>query len=177
MKKWSSTNLRRFLRPVLPFFEKLGVYNQKSKRFAVFLRLSGMVRPMRAQDGPRIPVVQLLEPLETAMNIYVVDEEIDQPVDRNADPHEKEPQMRRGRTQDVKQGAGNGENQKEAVVFFEKIAALIMGFVVVFVPVPQKSVHHILVRKPGDKLHERRSSNGDEGVKQDLHIAFEDLLG
>lgn len=69
-----------------------------------------MVGAVRPQDGPAVRVVQLPEPLESLMNIHVVDKEINEAVNGNADAHKQPVDMRRSRTDDVTGGAWNGKD-------------------------------------------------------------------
>jgi len=55
------------------------------------------------------------------------------------------------------------EDEKEYVVLFEKLFARIM---MIFVQIPQKTVHHIFMRQPRDGFHDakcrKRNKNIDE---------------
>ena len=105
-----------------PFFalaEVLFVDDQQAERLAIFLRLLGVVSAVRPQDPPGVLAVQLPEPLEAPVDIHVVDEEIDQSVNGNADADKEQPKMRSRQTNDVGEGAGDGKDEKEQVVLFK----------------------------------------------------------
>lgn len=91
---------------------------------------------VRAQDGTRIISVELAEPAKTAVDVYVVDEKVDQPVNGDAYAYKQKPAMRRGQAGDVAKHAGNGKDQEKQVVFLEKAVFFVMRLVVVFVPAP-----------------------------------------
>ena len=83
-------------RPVFPFAEILGVYDEQTKTDTVFFARLGVMGTMRTQDRPGIGRVQLPEPLEATMDVHVVDQEIDQPVNRNANAYKEQPELGRG---------------------------------------------------------------------------------
>jgi len=112
-----------------------------------------MVIAMRAQDGAGVFAVQLAEPLETLVDVHVVDQKINQAVNGDAYAHEQQPALRGGQANYIGSSAWNGKNQKEQVVFFKKTMFLMVRFVVVFVPNPQPAMHEVFVRSPGHEFH------------------------
>jgi len=156
-------------RPFAPFLEIFSRYHEQAEGFAVLFGLFGMVGAVRSQDGPAVGAVQLAEPLKALVDIHVVYEEVDQPVNRNADAHEQETQVRRCRADDVASRAGNGENEEEQVVALEEAAFVMVRLVVIGVPRPQKAVHDVLVREPRHEFHAGHCGQGDEYVSCYLH--------
>ena len=129
------------------------MHSQQSERLPFFLFLFGMVGAVCAQDGTGIRAVELFEPGKTAVDVYVVDEEIRESVQRNAHTDEKHPKMWRHAAKHVTKSGWNGKNKEKTVVFFKKTVFVVFGLVVIFVPVPQNAVHHVFVREPGHKFH------------------------
>jgi len=145
------------------------MHDQQAKGFAIFLRLNRMMCAMSTQDRARIGSIQLSEPGKPLVDVYVVDEKIDQSVNGDAHAYKKHPELWGYRTQDIKQGTGNGKDQKEPIVLLKKFALLEVGLVMIFMPVPKEAMHQVLMRKPGDELHGGSSRNGNEDIEQDLH--------
>jgi hypothetical protein len=59
--------------PLAPLAEILRMNNQQPKGLAILFVRLGMVIPMCAQDGTGVFAVQLTEPLETLVDVHVVD--------------------------------------------------------------------------------------------------------
>ena len=112
-----------------------------------------MVVAVRTQNGTGVLAVQLAEPLEALVDVYVVDQKINQAVDGNPNAHKQQLTLRSSKTNYVRSGTRNGKNQKEQVVFFEKTMFLVVWLVVVFVPNPQPAMHQVFVRRPGYEFH------------------------
>jgi hypothetical protein len=98
------------------------------------------------------------------MNVNVVDQEVDQPIDRDPNAHIQQPALGGGKAYNVGNGARDSEDQKEKVVFFKEAFLLMMRLVVIFVPYPKESVHQVFVSRPCCELHE------DYGGKYDSNI-------
>lgn len=145
--------------------KKFRVDHQQPERLAIFLRLFGMMRTVRPQDRPRIATVQLPEPGKPLVDIDVVYQEINSPVDGNAQPDEEQPGVRSERTCENAGNAGCGENEEEEVVFFEEFPLLKVRFVVVFVPVPQEPVHDVFMGKPRYEFHPANRDERDKEVR------------
>lgn len=151
--------------PLAAFFIVLGIDDQQPERFAILFGAFGVVRSVRPQDGTGIFVVELSEPIEPPVNVDVVDQEIQQAVDRDADSDKKKPEMGRGEPHDIADGTGDSENQKEQIVFFKKAVLLVMGLVVVLVPIPENAVHNKFMRKPSDEFHPQNGCDYDSGIQ------------
>ena len=74
--------------------------------------------------------------------------------------------MRGGRSKNVTKHAWNSKNKKKAVIFFKKTFFFVLGQVVIFVPFPEKTVHHEFMREPGHKFHADICGQSDERIKQ-----------
>jgi len=123
-----------------------------------------------AQDGTGVFAVELAEPLETAVYVYVVNEKVDQPVNGNTYAYKQKPAMRRGQAGDVAEHAGNGKDHEKQVVFLKEAVFFIVRLVVVFVPAPQPAMHNVFVRKPGDEFHAGNGGEGGEDVDDGCHV-------
>lgn len=128
-----------------------------------------MMAAVGSQNGSGIWGVQLFKPLEAPVDIYVVNEEIDQSVNRYANSYKKQPPLRCCQANHVGYGAWNGEHQKEQVVFFEKAMFFVMGFVMVFMPHPQPTMHQVFMSAPGNEFHDQDGRQRNQGVKDNKH--------
>ena len=138
----------------LPRFTKVTRrHKQHPKALTIFFAQVFVVNLVRFADGHEVGVFRALEPRKPLMDEHVVDEEIRQTIQGNARTNpESEVSSQASRDEAVR--AGDGENQKEGVVFLEKTGAI---RVVILVEVPHRSVHEVFVRQPGHAFH------GDEG--------------
>jgi hypothetical protein len=66
-------------------------------------------------------------------------------------------------SQDEEQHGRNGEDQEEGIVAFQHIVMILA--VVIAMQLPKKSVHHVLMGGPGNKLHRTKSG---EHYKNDM---------
>jgi hypothetical protein len=127
-----------------------------------------MMSSVCAEDRLGIRVVQFLEPLESAVYIYIMDEEISQAINGNPHPHEKQPELWSGGTNDVTSSARDGEYEEEQIIPFKEAGAHVW-FVVVFVPIPKKAVHYVFMREPCHEFHPTKSGDDNECIKQCFH--------
>jgi hypothetical protein len=152
--------------PFAAFPEKLALYDEQPERFAVFFLRFSVVGAMRPQDCPGVGAVELAKPFKPLVDVHVVDQEINGAVDGDAESDVKQPMIIRKRAGHDAGDARYGKNQEKPVVSFPETAAFVVGLVVIFVPIPQKTVHDVFVRKPGDELHAEGGSKCDEQVDQ-----------
>ena len=87
-------------------------------------------------DGAGVAEVEPVEPREAAVNEYVVDEEVDQPVHADADADTEQPRDLVNGAQHVAQRARHRENEKKQVVALEEALLLEVGLVMILVPAP-----------------------------------------
>jgi hypothetical protein len=139
--------------PFAPLAEIFRMHNQQTKGLPILFISLGVMVAMCAQDGAGVFAVQLAEPLETLVDVYVVDQKVNQAVNGNSNAHEQQPALGGGQANYIRKGAWNGKNQEEQVVFFKKTMLFMVWFVVVFVPNPQPAMHEVFVRRPGYKFH------------------------
>lgn len=121
---------------------------------------------MRPQNRAAVLAVQLFKPTETPMDVHIVNEKIREAVKGNPNANEQDPKIRRQTPNHVTNHTRNGKNQEKTVVFFKKTFLFVLGQVVVFVPFPQETVHHVFVREPGHEFHADIGGKGDERIKQ-----------
>ena len=62
----------------------------------------------------------MLEPIESAVNVNIVDEEVNESVDGDANADEKRPMVGGDGSDDVACHAWDGEDEEEEVVFFKE---------------------------------------------------------
>lgn len=153
-----------------PFFEIFRRYDKQPERLAVLLGGFGVVGAVGTQNTTRVGAVELTEPLETLVDVHVVNQEIRQAVQRNTHSDEQHPKVRSQSTDHVAEHAGDGKHQEKAVVLFKKTFLFVPGLVVVFVPAPQPAVHQVFVRKPGHEFHAGIGGKRDEQVTDPGHV-------
>lgn len=98
------------------------------------------------------------------MDIYVVDEEINGPVNGYAQPDEEKPSMRRERAEQETGDTRRGEDEEKQVVFLEPAPLFEVGPMVVFVPPPAKAMHDELMGEPRHEFHAAHCGEGDEDI-------------
>ncbi len=128
------------------------------------LALIGVVRPVRPQDGTAVFRVQLPEPRKPLVDVHIVDEEVNGPVNRDAQPHEKQPSMHCKASQHNTGDTRRCKYQEKQVVLLEPAPFLEIGAVVVFVPLPAEAVHDVFMGEPRHELHAAHCGEGDEDI-------------
>ena len=58
------------------------------------------------------------------------------------------------------------ENDKECIILFKEAPCF---FVMVFVQVPKKPMHHVFVSKPGYSFHYKKSNDGNKRINDQVH--------
>ncbi len=89
------TSFGFFFCPLAALAEVLWVDDQQSKRLPVLFFALGVVGTMRPQDSPGVLAVELPKPLETLMNIYIVNQEVNHTINRNPDAYKQQPEITR----------------------------------------------------------------------------------
>jgi hypothetical protein len=135
-------------------------YNQHPEIFTVFLVQVFVVNFVRAADAQYIPVAPVAQQFESLVDDNVVYDEITKPIHRNTYT-DIQPEIIKHQPGHVTVRAGNGENHEERIVFFKKA---LFPLVVIAVEIPQKAVHHVLMREPGHELHEEERYHGNAYV-------------
>src|SRR5215204_89283 len=65
------------------------------------------------------------------------------------------------------QDTWNRKNDKERIILFEKTR---LNLVMIFMQIPEKSMHNITMRKPCDAFHDDERSNKNQYVIKPCHI-------
>jgi hypothetical protein len=107
-----------------------------------------------------IAVIPVRPYFKTLMNDDIVHQKITQPVNRNTYAHIKSEVVIHD-TGDVAVSAGYSKDEEEGIVLFKKTGFNLM---VIFVQVPQKTVHHKLMGKPCHEFHEEESGYDDDNI-------------
>jgi len=158
------------LRPLAALFEVLIVYDEQPERLAAFFGLFSMMSAMRPENSPGITVVQLPEPLEALMDVYVVDEEVNNAVDRDTNTDKEQPEVSCRQPYDIANRTRYSKDEEKQVVFLKETIFMMMRLVMVFVPVPQRPVHDVFMGEPRHEFHANNSSQGNKDISQYLHI-------
>ncbi len=72
-----------------------------------------MMISMGSQNSAAVRAVQLPEPLEAAMDVHIVDQEVYQTIDGNADADKQQPKVSSGQANDIGKSRWNGKDQEE----------------------------------------------------------------
>jgi hypothetical protein len=142
------------------------VYHQQPERLSVFFGSFGVVCAVRTKNGARILAVQLAEPAEAPVYIYVVNKKVSQAVQGYSHTDEQHPEMLGETTSHVANHGWNSKNEEEAVVLLEKTIFFMLGLVVVSMPVPEETMHDEFVGKPGHEFHADISCQRNKCVSQ-----------
>ncbi len=110
-----------------------------------------VVHFVRAPDRPEINRIGISENFKPLMDKYIVDEEVRKPVYRNAQANPEQVIESLVQADGQTGNARRGEDDKKIVILFEEIP--IVTLVVIMVQKPQKTVHQVLMRQPGDTFH------------------------
>ncbi len=106
------------------------------------------------------------------MYVDIMNQEIDQSVNGDTDPDNIEPEVRSCLADDVRKRRGDCKNEKEAVIFLKKPVFVVVGSVMVFMPIPQHTVHQVFMGGPGHKFHGEKGGNRDEHIEENQHRVF-----
>jgi hypothetical protein len=112
-----------------------------------------------------ITVVATRKKFEALMNDHIMHNEVGQAIQRNAKANASNKVILVLQTQHNAQPTRYGENEKESIVLFKSMA---FRFVVIFMQVPQKSMHHIFVGAPSNAFHNKEDNNGDNSTYPEI---------
>lgn len=108
-------------------------------------------------QGSEIGVLSFIEPLKSAVDEDVVDQKVADSISQNPQANEKFKIEAIHGTKVEAEERWQGKNEEKEVVFLEKMG---MGYMVVFVEDPQKSMHHKTVGKPSHPFHKYKCPKG-----------------
>jgi len=120
-----------------------------------------VVHFMRPANGADIGVVAAGKPFKPLVNDHFVHQKIRDTVQCKSRADGDAPVLLVNNTQHDEQPARHRKNEEEGIVLFKKAGAFV---VMVFVEVPQKTVHYITVHQPGNAFHEQEGNKGDRYV-------------
>lgn len=114
-----------------------------------------MVQMMGSAHRLEITRTGYTKPFHTLMHEDIMDEEIGQTVQCDANTCKKSPIVGLS-TQNDEPSRWDGEHESEQIVQFKSALARL---VVAFMPKPHEAVHHVFVGKPSHKFHEKEKQN------------------
>jgi len=120
-----------------------------------------VVHFMRPADGADIGVVAAGKPFKALVNDDFVYQKIRDAIECKTGADGDAPVLLVNYAQHDEQPAWYRKNEEEGIVLFKKAGAFV---VMVFMEVPQKTVHYITVHQPGDAFHEQEGNKGDRYV-------------
>src|SRR6218665_1579264 len=109
-----------------------------------------VVHFMRPANGFYISIIAAGKPFKALMNDYFMYQKISKPIQCYSKTYGSQPIYFVLQAKHDTQPTGYCKNEKEGIVFFKKTGRWLM---MIFVQVPQKSMHNIAVCKPGNGLH------------------------
>src|SRR5688572_5061799 len=141
---------------------------QHAKRFS-FVPVQVLVMHfVRPADSAHIRVARMREPFETLMDDHIMHEEVSKSIRHHAKSYSLQPVYTFQRAEKNTQKAGNSEDDEEGIVLFKKAR---FGIVMIFVQVPEKSMHYVFMGSPGDGLHDNESAKEYCYVNEPLHLS------
>jgi hypothetical protein len=117
------------------------------------LSLVLVVNFMGLPKPTKIPVIHVVKPLESPVNKDVMDQEVGYTVVQDSQSNGNQYGIGGQSNYDART-TGNRKNDKEQIILFKEP---LTWLVVVFMEIPEESVHDIPMRQPGDSFH------GDQG--------------
>lgn len=165
--------LQRFT--VVELFSGLGFLpilqwnEQHPKTFTFFFTKVLVMNLVGFADRPEVTIISPGKPLKTLVDEDVVNKKVCDAVKQDPQPNvDQEAQLGVDRTKNETTCAWYGKNEKESIVLFKESRS---SNVVVFVQVPQKTVHDVFVGKPGNEFHEQKCRYGDQCVGHILKLS------
>jgi hypothetical protein len=123
-----------------------------------------LVCPANSTD---IGIIAAGKPFEPLVDDDIMDKEIGKAVSHDAKANSmKPPHTRSLHAKHDTQETGYGKNDKESIIFFEKTR---FNFVVIFVQIPQESMHHPPVCTPGYTFHQQKNAENDTYIVNHNH--------
>lgn len=149
--------------PVGTYFIPVGFgYVEHAETFAVFFANVLVVHFVCPANGANVYVIAAGKPFEALVNNDIMHQEIRKAVHGNTEANGGRPIHTVLQTEHDAEPAGNGEDEEEGIVLFKHMAT---GIVVVFVEVPQKTMHHVFMRGPGNAFHGEKCTESNENPK------------
>jgi len=109
-----------------------------------------VVHLMRPAYRTNIRIVGAGEPFQSLVDDHVVNDEICEAIGHHPKSHCLEPIDFFNGAVEQYQEAGYGEDDEEGIVLFE---GAVLFLVMVFMEIPEKSMHYKFVCQPGDEFH------------------------
>ena len=139
---------------------------QHPKTFTVFLAKVLVVHLVCPADSTRVTIVDVAEQLEPLVDKNVMNDEVGKAIGENSQP-DSEPDFENSiLPQQEKPDAYDCIDNKKRVVALKP--GIVVLAVMVGVQGPEKTVHDVFVRKPGNPFPENKGANRDEGTQYDL---------
>jgi hypothetical protein len=132
------------------------MHQQHTETFAVVPVKMFMMHFMRPADGPHIVAVAFGKPFKPLVNDHIMNQKITEAIRHNAKANGLHPPHMIKGAGINQQYAGYSEDDKERIILFEKARLHLM---MIFVQVPEKTMHDIAVRKPGNAFHDDESKD------------------
>lgn len=114
---------------------------------------------MRFSNRSKVDGIGVSKKFEPLMNKYIMNKKVGKAIDCDTYT-DKEPMIESAFNSNNKcENTRKGKNQKEEVVAFKKV--IWINLMMVFVEYPEYSMHDVLMRKPSNKFHGKKSENND----------------
>jgi hypothetical protein len=146
--------------PVFPCYE------QHTKTFTLVTVKVPVMHFMRPPDGPDIPVITAGEPFEPLVNDDIMHQEISKAISHDPKTDRLHPPYMIVCAKPYQQHTRNRKDDKEGIILFKEARFYL---VMVSVQIPEKPVHYIPVRKPGNAFHSDERYQKDQYVKNYCH--------
>jgi hypothetical protein len=145
------------------FSEVFKWYKEHPETFTFLLSHMFMVHLMCFPQSPEIDVVCAGKPLKPLMNKNIMNQKISNTIQGDSYADVKHKPVTFNEVADTKEKHRyTGKHHKEIVVFFKEMWCFVM---VIFMQVPEKTVHNILMCKPGYTFHQAKSDYYYSNIK------------
>lgn len=136
--------------------------HQHSEAFAMIFPQMFMVHFMRSSNGFSIAIVGISEQFKTLMNKNIMNGKIGDAVSKYTQSYCQSDFQDAVLPKQEKRHADNGVNHKKSIIVFKP--RIVCFMMMIFVQAPQKTVHDVLVTKPGHEFHQAEGEQKNQNM-------------
>jgi hypothetical protein len=117
-------------------------------------------------NGAYIGVIAAGEPLESLVDDHIMHQEIGEAIGHDTKPDRLHPPDLIVSAYADQQHTGHGKDHKKGIILFKEARFYL---VMIFMEIPQKSMHHIFMGAPGYTLHYKEGHQKNCEILNNLH--------
>jgi hypothetical protein len=163
---WCGAALTGNFTPGLDLIPVFFGYQQHPKTFALKFPEVFMVHLMCPPDTAYIPVVASCKKLYALVNDHIVYQEISKTIQGDPCTDRSQPVPAIKSAEPDTEYAGNRKNKEERIILFKNPMAF---FMMIFMQIPQETMHDILVGKPCNAFHPKEYGQYNYNEQYNLH--------